>query len=487
MKKFTAIILTIAMLVTLAVVPSSATVPQGPDYTLDTTSLIRSTAHAGDDITVHVNLLEVLNANGLLGMDIVVEYNTSLVTPNGDPATWNSNNQSITNINNAHSASWGVTGFVGGRVGAGKISITIMDDNGTYVVTDDDTLYFDMTFTLLQDPPAEPADLFSVIQADGCLGNITMASGTGCSAQIAAPAPTASPSPTPTAEPTPTPTPEPTPTATPDPTPTPTPEPTPTPTAAPTPTPTPAPTQDPGKTVTYVSVKRKPNKITYYMSEVFDPTGLQLTVKYSDGTSGIVSAGDAGITYSEVNPELTGNQRVTISYEGRSAYLTIKYGGRADVRGIRIMQKPTTQRYPQGSRFDPTGMVVSALNQSLVAFEEIPIEELNLMGFDSSAEGITTVRVIYMGYYSTAVSVRITSEKVLASITSTKPTKVSYRIGEPFDTTGMVVTAKYYDSTTAQIPLSQVTITGYDNTTAGVQTINVTYKDKTYRFSIRVS
>ena len=291
----------------------------------------------------------------------------------------------------------------------------------------------------------------------------------------ALPDPTAAPTATPTAAPTATPTAAPTATPTAAPTPTPTPE------------PTQAPTQEPAKTVTYVSVKRKPNKITYYMSEVFDPTGLQLTVKYSDGTSAIVSAGDSGITYSEVNPQLTGNQRVTISYGGRSAYLTVKYGGRADVRGIRITQKPTTQRYPQGSRFDSTGMIVSALDQNLTAFEVIPIEDLNLMGFDSSAEGITTVRVIYMGYYSTAVSVRITSEKVLASITSTKPTKTSYRIGEDFDTTGMVVTAKYYDSTTAQIPLSQVTISGYDKTTAGVQSISVTYKDKTYRFSVRVS
>ena len=53
--------------------------------------------------------------------------------------------------------------------------------------------------------------------------------------------------------------------------------------------------------------------------------------------------------------------------------------------------------------------------------------------------------------------------------------------------TGMVVTAKYYDATTAVVSNSKVTVSGFDSTTPGVKTITVTYEGKSTAFSIKVS
>ena len=316
------------------------------------------------------------------------------------------------------------------------------------------------------------------------------------------PAPTATPTPAPTPTPTPvptaTPTPVPTPTPTPVPTPTPTPVPTPTPTPEPTPTPTPepteeptaepsaAPTSEPVVTVKYLSIKTKPSKLRYFVGEQFDPAGLQLYVTYTDGSRQVVSAGDSGITYSTPDETLVGSQYLYIYYGGLSTKISIVYGGRSDVRGIRVTTKPTNLYYQQGSRFDPTGMVVSALDENLSVLEVIPNDDLNFMGFNSSAPGVSSVSIIYMGYYKTGVSVRITNEKVIASITVKKPTKLVYSIGEELDTTGMTVTAKYYDSSTELIDVSKVTITGFDSSTTGVKTVSVTYRGKTYNFSIRI-
>ena len=661
MKKVLAFVLTLAMLASFVILPANAvTVASGSNYTLSTETSVKSAAKAGDTVTVRVNLASVSSSYGLLGLDLVIGYNTALVSPDGTPAAWNSGNASIAAINAAHSSAWSISGFVGKSVGEGNISITLMDENAGYAVKTDE-LYFDMQFTLLQDVPAAETDLFWVSVAEGCLGNVRMAYGTGCSAKISAPAstatatpkPTATPTPKPTATPTPVPTPTPAPTlapfaktytltdsstadliaidksfsyewygslagtegetailnmclwqlevddfddiytwefstpelastlrttladrdfvhvvfavenrdakfyvngqlaaettltfdankspdfapegdfnfahqvnpklriekaagilniynkaataaqvkalydavkpvATPTPAPTATPTPVPTPIPVPTPKPTAAPTPAPGeKVMRYLSVNHKSDKIRYYLGEAFDPTGLVLNVFYTDGTREAFSYTELeGLEMTEPDINLTGGQSVYVTYNGFQTKFSIVYGGRADVRGLKIAKKPTKLYYKQGERFDPTGAVINAVAQDLSVVFEVPLDELTFTSFKNDEAALVAVRVFYMDYYDTSFSVRVTDEKLVSGITATKPTKVSYKVGESFDMTGMVVTAKYYDATTAVVSNSKVTVSGFDSTTPGVKTITVTYEGKSTAFSIKVS
>ena len=73
----------------------------------------------------------------------------------------------------------------------------------------------------------------------------------------------------------------------------------------------------------------------------------------------------------------------------------------------------------------------------------------------------------------------------LTGITVTPPTKTQYYVGYVLDLTGMVVTAQYSDGST-QIITEGYTVTGFDNTTPGQQTITVTFKDKTATFMFTV-
>ena len=70
-----------------------------------------------------------------------------------------------------------------------------------------------------------------------------------------------------------------------------------------------------------------------------------------------------------------------------------------------------------------------------------------------------------------------------------KPTKTTYYVGNSLDLTGGVITVTYTDNTSEEISMtaSGVTTTGFDNTTAGEQTITVTYKDKTTTFNVTVN
>jgi ABC-type branched-subunit amino acid transport system substrate-binding protein len=78
-------------------------------------------------------------------------------------------------------------------------------------------------------------------------------------------------------------------------------------------------------------------------------------------------------------------------------------------------------------------------------------------------------------------------EKTLDSIVITaEPTKVEYNLGEELDLTGLAVKAVYSDETEVELAVADVTVTGFDNTTASEQTITVTYQEKTDTFTVNV-
>ncbi len=71
-------------------------------------------------------------------------------------------------------------------------------------------------------------------------------------------------------------------------------------------------------------------------------------------------------------------------------------------------------------------------------------------------------------------------------VISREPNKLEYVQGEELDLTGMIVKAKYSDDTEKTLNNSECTITGYDKTKLGPQTITVTYNKKTAKFNVTV-
>ena len=77
-----------------------------------------------------------------------------------------------------------------------------------------------------------------------------------------------------------------------------------------------------------------------------------------------------------------------------------------------------------------------------------------------------------------------TNELLLISVTKL-PTKTEYYVGGTLDTTGLEITAKYTDNT-EKIITSDLTITGFNSSTAGTKTVTVDYKGKTATFNVKV-
>ena len=79
-----------------------------------------------------------------------------------------------------------------------------------------------------------------------------------------------------------------------------------------------------------------------------------------------------------------------------------------------------------------------------------------------------------------------TDPVVLSSISITNPTKLVYEAGDELDLTGLVVTASYSDDSKQQVSLDDISITGYDMSKIGEQTVVITYEGKTASFKITV-
>lgn len=79
-----------------------------------------------------------------------------------------------------------------------------------------------------------------------------------------------------------------------------------------------------------------------------------------------------------------------------------------------------------------------------------------------------------------------TEKAALESLEVTPPAKVEYVEGEALNLEGMTVTAKYSDGTSANVPLENVTVSGYDANKIGEQEITITYENVTAAFKVQV-
>ena len=72
------------------------------------------------------------------------------------------------------------------------------------------------------------------------------------------------------------------------------------------------------KVVDHIEVTRLPDKLDYNEGEVFNPNGMEITAVYNDGSKAVIT----NYTYDN-SPLTTGDTKVTVSYEGKTADVKI--------------------------------------------------------------------------------------------------------------------------------------------------------------------
>ncbi len=147
--------------------------------------------------------------------------------------------------------------------------------------------------------------------------------------------------------------------------------------------------------LTKIEITKKPNKISYYIGESLDSSGMTVTAYYENGktanvTSNVTVSGDVS------SP---GTKTVTVSYTEndriKSATYQITVMG-VEVRNVVFASYPKKSTYIVGEVFDPTGISITVTyNNGEV---KTVSEGIRYTGFESETVGEKTVTLYYDGF-----------------------------------------------------------------------------------------
>ena len=119
------------------------------------------------------------------------------------------------------------------------------------------------------------------------------------------------------------------------------------------------------QTLDSISVTKLPTKTVYNVGDTFDPTGLQVTAKYTDGSTKVLVGTD--YTLSPTQNLQLGTSKVTVTYEEGGVTktaeiaITVARPGEKVLTGLYIEKSPNKTEYIEHEDFDPTGMEIHAL------------------------------------------------------------------------------------------------------------------------------
>ena len=234
-----------------------------------------------------------------------------------------------------------------------------------------------------------------------------------------------------------------------------------------------------------IAVATMPNKTYYYAGETLNTAGLTLKATYNNGSTKTITE---GFTCSPTKLNTVNhNQPITVSYGGKTTAFTVNVN-EFYVKSIEIASAPTKTAYFVGDTLDTTGLKIKVFYNSGAS-------KVFDTGFTCTPTTLNTAgtQTITVSYKDATISVPktatfdVTVQNVTLSgiAVASKPSKVNYFVGDTLDTTGLKLTATYNNGTTQTIT-GGFTCTPTALSTAGAQTVTVSYGGKTATFTVNV-
>ena len=230
-----------------------------------------------------------------------------------------------------------------------------------------------------------------------------------------------------------------------------------------------------------ISIKSKPNRLTYGANEKIDIRGLVINAQYESGT---VRAVSDGFSISPDSFSAAGTHNVTVSYGGKTATfpVTVRSGKSAMISTIRVTSKPTRISYYLNEKLDTKGMVLT------VNYTDGTSENLT-SGFkctpvNLNEKGVQKIIVTYQNK-STAFNVTVKEDTVKSIEIKQGPKKINYYQGDVLETEGLELTVDYENAPSKTIS-SGFACSPTLLKDAGLQTITVSYAGRKKTFTVRV-
>ena len=245
---------------------------------------------------------------------------------------------------------------------------------------------------------------------------------------------------------------------------------------------TPTPTPNVNKTVSRIEVAKLPNKVDYNDGEAVDAAGLQLRVRYTDGSYDTITSGFV-VTTRTVSYNATGLADVNVNYRGYQTKYQVKVHSVAElIRSIGVLTMPNKSSYTVGEYLNTAGLSIRVYSTD---GRYLDVSE----GFECSPTyfnrtGNQTVTVSFMGKTCTFTVAVQDAKRVVGLTIQSLPANRSYTVGDTISTAGLVLqlqTTSGYETVT-----SGFTISPRVATTAGSQQITVNYEGMSTSFTVDV-
>ena len=230
-------------------------------------------------------------------------------------------------------------------------------------------------------------------------------------------------------------------------------------------------------TLESIEITKMPNKVEYVTGETFDPTGMEVTANYSDGTKTVVT----DYSYSRL-PLETNQTTVTITYRGKTVTVPITVTFVLKITSIEVEERPTKTTYVVGETFDPTGMKITGRRNDNT---KVAITDYTYDKTEPLTLADTTVTITYEGL-TTTLNITVVEESLERIEVTTNPTKMSYLVGETFDPTGMVVSTVTNKGTKKALEASEYSYDKTEPLTLADTTVTITYQE-TYTATLTIS
>lgn len=227
-----------------------------------------------------------------------------------------------------------------------------------------------------------------------------------------------------------------------------------------------------------ISVRQMPIRITYFIGQTLDTTGLQINLNYNDGS---VEPIENGFSTSGFDSSTPGSKTVTVTYQGKTTTfdVTVK---RKEPTKLSVIKAPNKTEYFVDQPLDTSGLELKLDYDD--GSSEIITSGYTTSDFSSTTAGSKTVTVSYGGK-TTMFKVTVKEKSLTKIYVSKQPTKTTFFIGQALDTAGLELKAEYDDGS-SEIITSGYTTNGFSSTTVGSKTVTVFYGGKTTTFMVTV-
>ena len=239
------------------------------------------------------------------------------------------------------------------------------------------------------------------------------------------------------------------------------------------------------KEATSLIVDTSMMKRSYLIGEALDTSELSVTAVMDNGEQQKITMPDYIIT--GFDSSLEGTNSVIVRYGNATAKITLEIKA-LKVEKMKIKYKPAKTEYYIGDTLDMAGLEVLATYNN---GEEKKLDETQYT-VDSEATfttaGTKTITLVSTITPSKTVSfqINVSNAEIVELIIKKQPSNALFFVGDILDLEGLLVYAKYSDSSLIRLNSEEYAKSAIDMQTVGTKQIEITYKGKTKQLSIEV-